>query len=105
MPFSKLLKKEVPTKLQPEPSNQYDAIAVAFMCEIDKKWQRIGYVVHECLEHVHKAFSENRIASVKLHWVKYLVCWSRSGPGYYAGINISLKGEWHRDVIRHQSTR
>ena len=50
--------KGVPTKLQPEPTNQYDARAVAFMCEIDKKWQRIGYVVHECLEHVHKALSE-----------------------------------------------
>lgn len=37
---SKLLRDqvEVPTKLQPEPTNQYDARAIAFMCCIDKKW-------------------------------------------------------------------
>ena len=43
--------------------------------------------------------------SVKLCWAKYLVCWSRSGPSYYAGSNVSLRGEWHRDVVRCQSTR
>ena len=54
--------KKVPNKLQPEPTIQYGA---RVMCHIDSKWQRIGYVVHECLEHVHKALS--------LDWVKYLV--------------------------------
>ena len=81
-------------------SNQYDTRAIAFMCYIDNKWQRVGYVVQECLEHVHKALLECQIVSVKLCWAKYLVCWSRSGPGYYAGINVSLRGEWHRDVVR-----
>ena len=57
--------KKVRNKLQPEPTNQYGARVIAFMCHIDSKWQRIGYVVHECLEHVHKALS--------LDWVKYLV--------------------------------
>ena len=59
---SKLLQnnKDMPTKLQPEPTNQYDTRAIAFMCYIDKKWQRVGYVVQECLEHVHKALLECR---------------------------------------------
>ena len=25
-----------------------------------------------------------------------LVCWSYSGPGFYAGVNVSIRGEWHR---------
>ena len=46
------------------------------------------------LDHVHAALQEKRILSVKLAWAKYMVCWSRSGPGFYAGINISLNGEY-----------
>ena len=92
-------------KLAPEPNNQYDARAIAFLCHIDGKWQRIGYIVRECLEHVHLALSEGRILSVKLSWAKYLACWSHSGPGFYAGVNVSIRGEWHRDVVCSQSTR
>ena len=42
----------------------------------------------ECLEHVHKGIQDNRILSVKLAWAKYLICWSHSGPGFYAGVDI-----------------
>ena len=44
---------------------------IDFMCYVDNKWQRIGYVVRECLEHVHKVLSGNQILSVKLCWAKY----------------------------------
>lgn len=91
--------------VQPEPDNQYDSKAIAFRCHVDGKWQRIGYVVRECLDHVHKAMQDKRLLSVELAWAKYLICWSRSGPGFYAGINMSISGEWHRDVVRCQSTR
>ena len=104
---SKLVRdgREIPTKLQPEPTNQYDAKAIAFMCLIDDKWQKIGYIVKECLEHVHAALSARSILSVKLSWAKYLVCWTQSGPGYFAAINVTLRGEWHNDVLRSRSTR
>ena len=90
----------VSVRIEPEPDNQYGSKAIAFQCYIEGKWQRIGYIVKECLEHVHKGLQEKRILSVKT-----LICWSYTGPGYYAGINISISGEWHSDVIRHQSTR
>lgn len=104
--MSKILREggTVQTKIEPEPDNQYDANAIAFMCRIDDNWKRIGYIVRECLEHVHLALSERRILAVKISWAKYLTCWSRSGPGFYAGVNISIRGEWHRDVIRSQSS-
>lgn len=91
--------------MAPEPNNQYDAHAIAFYCTINGNCQRIGYVVKECLAHVHQALSQRRILAVKLAWAKYLVCWSYSGPGFYAGVNVSIRGEWHRDVVRSQSTR
>ena len=90
-------------RIHPEPENQYRAIT--FQCHIEQEWQTIGYIVRECLDHVHEALQKKGILSVKLAWAKYLVCWSRSGPGFYAAINISLNGEWHRDVIRSQTTR
>ena len=96
---------DVAVRVEPEPKNQYDSKAIAFTCQVDGKWQRIGYVVRECLEHVHTAVREKRLLSVKISWAKYLVCWSYSGPGYYAGINMSISGEWHNDVVHCQSTR
>ena len=35
----------VPVKLVHEPRNPCDSRAIAFMCEVDRKWQTIGYVV------------------------------------------------------------
>ena len=94
---SKVLREggKVQTKMTPEPNNQYDSKAIAFFCKINDEWQRIGYVVREYLEHVHQALSERRILAVKLAWAKYLVCWPYSGPGFYARVNISVRGEWY----------
>ena len=64
-----------------------------FQCKLDSKWQKIGYIVREALDDVHRALERKRIISVKFAWAKYLVVWMRSGPGYYAGINIALNGE------------
>lgn len=95
----------VPVRIQPEPDNQYDSKAIAFQCYVDGKWERIGYVVRECLDQVHMGLRDNKILSVKLAWAKYRICWSYSGPGYYAGIDITISGKWDRVVIGHRSTR
>ena len=96
---------KVPVKIVPEPDNQYDSKAIAFMCELDGKWEKIRYIVREALDDVHQALIEKRIVSVKFAWVKYVVMWMRTGPGYYAGINIAVNGEWSKDVCRCASTR
>ena len=97
--------EEVPVKIVPEPDNQYDSKAIAFQCKVDGKWHRIGYIVREALDNVHRALMQKKIISVKFAWVKYLVIWMRSGPGYYAGINIAIDGEWSQEVCRCASTR
>ena len=104
---SKLLGQEeqVPLVIVPEPDNQYDSKAIAFKCKIDGEWRRIGYIVREALDHVHTALTQKKILNVNFAWVKYLVIWMRSGPGYYAGVNISINGEWPAEVCRCASTR
>ena len=97
--------EHVPVKILPEPENQYDCKAITFMCEVDGGWHRIGYIVREALDHVHKALTQKKIIFVKFAWAKYLVIWMRSGPGYYAGINIAIDGEWPLEVCRCASTR
>lgn len=92
-------------RIRPEPSDQFDAKAIRFECLIDQQWEIIGYIVRECLDEVHKALNERAILSVKIAWANYLVCWSRSGPGFYTGINITRSGEWHQVVVRSWSTR
>ena len=52
----------VPVRLNPEPHNVKDSKAIAFQCELDRKWTQIGYVMKELLDvhvhvvHVHAAF-------------------------------------------------
>ena len=62
------------------------------------------YIVREALDDVHRALEQKKIISVKFAWAKYLVVWMCSGPGYYAGINIPLNGEWSPEVCHCAST-
>ena len=96
--------KTVNVKIVPKPTNEYDAKAICFMCQVDGKWHRIGYIVRELLDHVHEALAENKILSVTFAWVKYMSIW-KSGPGFYAGIKIAKNGDWHPDVVKYSSTR
>ena len=62
----------VPVMIVHEHDNLYDSKTIAFKCQLDDKWHRIGYIVRECLDHVHKAKAGNKIASVEFSWVKYV---------------------------------
>ena len=55
-------------------------------------WHRIGYIVCEALDTVHDVLNNNLITGVNFAWAKYMLSWTRSGPGYYAGINIAKFG-------------
>lgn len=67
----------VSVKLTPEPKNPFNSRAIAFVCLIDGRWCRIGYVVNKILEEIHQALAINEILSVKFSWVKYITHWSR----------------------------
>ena len=88
----------VPVKLQPEPSNKYDSKAIAFMCQTDSGWERIGYVVREATDEVHSAIRNKKILQVKFEWIKYKFIFK--SPAWYAAIRISLNGEWSKTVTR-----
>lgn len=100
-----LKKGNVEVQLRLEPENPFDSRAVEFVCKVDNQWKRIGYVVREALDAVHDAMNKKTITSVEFGWVKYLLHWSRSGPGWYAGISITKKGQWPAEVVRCSSTR
>ena len=95
----------VTVRILPEPNNPYDSNAIAFQCKVDDNWVTIGYIVKEVLQHVHAAIQSKSIISVEFKWIKYIVMWSRSGPGFYAGINITRKGDWPREVRLSSSTQ
>ena len=97
--------KDVPVRLQLEPDNPVDSDAIAFQCHVHSVWERVGYVVQEVLAEVHDAMKKHEIISVKFSWVKFRLCWSRCGPGFYAGVNISKKGSWSRACLHCASTR
>ena len=95
----------VTVMLIPEPSNIMDSQAIAFMCELDGKLRRIGYIVKEILPYVHTALRKAEIVKVEFAWIKYITDWSRSGPGFFACVSITKKGRWPYPVVRAASKR
>lgn len=72
----------VPVRITPEPENPIDARAIAFNCKLGERWERIGYIVKEAVEAVHDALNHQTILETRFDWIKYIVHWSRSGPGW-----------------------
>jgi len=97
--------ENVPVYLVHEPRNPRDTRALAFVCEIGGKTQRIGYIIRELLEGVHAARNAGAIVSTKFAWVRYITEWSRSGPGFFAAINIEKRGVWSANVVSLRSTK
>lgn len=105
---NQLLKQkiDVPVRLFHEKSNPYDSRALAIQCKLpDKDWKRIGYVVKEALEETHKARQNDDVVLIKFGWIKYITDYRMSGPGYFAGIDITRKGEWPSSIVRCSSHR
>ena len=96
--------ENVPVRVHHEPENPMDSKAIAFECQIENQWKVIGYVVREALDATHRALETNVISEIKFEWIKYIVHWSRSGPGWYAGVKITKKGVWPKEVISCAST-
>lgn len=90
----------VPVKLHPEPDNFWDPKAIAFMCNVDEKWTRIGYVVSELADEVHEAIAKNQIVSVTFAWVRFMTKWEH---GMYAGVQIRRNGQWSSKVLAKRS--
>ena len=93
----------VPVKLSPEPTNPFDSRAIAFQCQIRGKWISIGYVVKEVCESVLSALASDCIISTEFAWVKFKIL-RTTGPGYYAAIDITRKGQWPTIVKQAANT-
>ena len=94
----------VAVRMRPEPTNIADSRAIVFECELDGKWEKIGYVVRDIVHEVHTAMSRNLILSVEFKCIKYVTHWTRSGPGYFAAINVTKSGPWDHRVKLFSST-
>ena len=55
--------------LVPEPDNQYDSNVQR---KVDSKWHKIGYIVREVLDDVHRVLVQKNIVSIKFAWAKYV---------------------------------
>ena len=88
----------VPVRLQKEPGNPVDSNAIAFICQADKDWERIGCVVSEALPDVNDAIDNDKIIKVYFDWIKYVVYFKN--PGWYAGITVTRNGNWSNIVTQ-----
>ena len=95
--------KNVPVKLVPEPTNPYDSHAISIQCEVGGNWKIVGYLVKEICDSIHEALDSNSVTSVKFAWIRYKIV-RKTGPGYYAGVEVTRKGEWSPAVMRSAST-
>ncbi|XP_062523881.1 uncharacterized protein LOC134198488 isoform X2 [Corticium candelabrum] len=85
----------VPIRLLKENSNPVDQQAVSFQCQLQQGggWTTFGYVARELTGYVRKAMDSNQVRSVSFKWVKWR-SWARSGMGYYAAIDVVIRGCW-----------
>ena len=95
----------VAVQLKVEPDNPVDPNAVAFVCNMDGTFKRIGYVVKEAQSAVRDALHRNDVIAVRFKWVKYVSDWYRMEPGYFAAVNITKRGMWPLHVVQVKSTR
>ena len=66
----------------------------------------VGYVVKEALKSVHSAHDLEGSQQLNFHGLrKYLITWPRSGPDYYASIDITVFGQWPAVAVNYASTR
>ena len=64
----------VPERMTPEPTNIVDSRAIVFEFQLNRKWEKIGYVVDD---YVHSAITGNLIMSVEFKCIKYVTHWTR----------------------------
>ena len=62
----------IAVKLEKEPHNPVDAKAIAFVIDLDGTWKRIGYVMSELLEEVHKAMDDSLILKIQVDFIKFI---------------------------------
>ena len=94
----------VPVNLEPEPDNPVDKQAIAFKCYVKGEWKRVGYVVKELTAEVHKAIANGHILHAEFAWIRFIIRAYPSGPGLYAGINITKNSVWSALATSKSST-
>lgn len=57
----------------------------------------------ELCDIAHEAIANGSVVSARFAWVKYNVV-RTTGPGYYAAIDVPLKGKWPPIIHRSAST-
>ena len=53
--------------LSPEPRNPYNSRAIAFTCLVDSKWYKIGFIVNEIVDDVHKRMKLSLVLFIGLN--------------------------------------
>ena len=96
--------ENVPVELILEPDNPKDNREIAFQCFLNDRWHKFGYVVSELLDEVHTAISLHEIISTTFKRIKYVFTWTKCDHGFYAAINITKKGCWSSQAVKHAST-
>ena len=78
-----------------QPNNPCDAKAVAFQCSISGQWHHVGYVGKR---------EQHSTSCIFVGKYMYLVRWTVSGAGHYAGIAVTNQGQWSQAVCQPAST-
>ena len=65
----------VPCQVLPEPNNTIDSEAICIQFKLDRKWYKVGYVIHEALSDLHTALRESKVTKVSIDWIKYVIYW------------------------------
>ena len=75
--------------------------SLALSTEAKGQWHTFGYVVTELLEEVHGAIVQHEVIKTTFKTIKCMFTCTRCDHGFYAAVNITRKGLWSSQVIKH----
>jgi hypothetical protein len=92
------MKDKVQTKVEPEPSNNFDANAIVVLFKYEQNWVKLGYIAAELTKYVHLALQNGSLTAVAIKHIKF--CTTYMKVGFYMTLELTKKGEWDSVVCK-----
>lgn len=89
--------KEVLARIRPDPTNKFDADAIAVELDYGSDWKLVGFLLKDLTQYVHHVLNSRRLLSVQIGHIRFQTQWQM--PGFYAKILVKCKGMWQKEVI------
>lgn len=88
---------EVLARIRPDPTNEFDADAIAVELNYGAGWKLVGFLLRNLTQYVHPVINSQKLLSVQVGRIRFQTHWQT--PGFYVKLLIKRKGMWPKEVV------